>query len=71
MLAVDGAHPEFFQSLQVRNVLNGFDLIISHIQGGEFELMIVQTDVKNSNPNCRTLDVRCVPGPRVSLCRCG
>ena len=31
MLALDGAHPKFFQSLQMRDVLNGLDLIISHI----------------------------------------
>ena len=71
MPAPDGTHPKLFQALQMYNVLDGLDLVVSHIQGGEFELMTVHTYVKNSHQICRALDVRCVPGPRFSLDRCG
>jgi len=39
MGASEGTHPKLLQTLQVCDVFNGPNLVVSHVQGGESELM--------------------------------
>ena len=46
MGALDGTHPKLFQALQMCDVLNGLDLIVPHVQGGESELIAARVYVR-------------------------
>ncbi len=75
MGAPDGTHPKLFQTLQMCDVLNDPDLVVSHVQGGEPDLIAVHAYVKmTTGPHIRTsetLDAHSFLSPRSSLGRYG